>query len=293
MGQVAGTEDGVDLHLGVTQLAHQRPQLAGQGGAPDLDRLGHPHLNGQHHVVRAGVEVDVLEERLVGRGAGRRGMRIGAHRARNSRTPRPSSGKVALTHWTRWTGEPSRASEARTEDQAPTRRSCSSAPRRAKLRPRNANAAVSVRALRSWTTPMPRQPVSSRRTPRSAPRGRRPGQPDSAGRPAHRDRQPLVTRPARHRHGGQRAGEHEDDDGRRHARRIGLPTQRQDAQEEPERHRDDLSRPPAGDPAAALTRAEPVALTGLPAHSASSGSCPGGQAAGSHLNCGPCPSSSM
>ena len=82
---------------------------------------------------------------------------------------RPSSGNEAATHCTRCTGEPSRANDARTEDHAPTRRSCSSAPSRAKLRPRNESAAVSVRVPRSWTTPMSCQSARSRRTPRNAP----------------------------------------------------------------------------------------------------------------------------
>ena len=163
----------------------------------------------------------------------------------------------------------------------PTRRSCSSAARRAKLRPRSASAAVSVRALVSCTTPMPCQPVSSRRRPRNAAQGRRPGPAHSAGRPAHRDRQPLVPGPARHRHRGQRAIEHQDADRRGHARRVGLPAQRQHAEEEADGHGDDLPGPPAGDPAAALTWTEAVALTRLPAHAPSSGFWPGGQAGGS------------
>ena len=57
-----------------------------------------------------------------------------ASAARYDRTPCPSSGKDAATHCTRCTGEPSRASEDSTEAQAPTRRSCSSAPSSAKLR---------------------------------------------------------------------------------------------------------------------------------------------------------------
>ena len=85
------------------------------------------------------------------------------------RTSCPSSGNDAATHCTRCTGEPSRANDVRTEAHAPTRRSCSSAPSRAKPRPRNESAAVSVRVPRSCTTPMSCQSARSSRTPRSAP----------------------------------------------------------------------------------------------------------------------------
>ena len=45
MRQSVGPEHGVDLHLGIAELADQRTELAGQCSAPDLDRPGHPHLN--------------------------------------------------------------------------------------------------------------------------------------------------------------------------------------------------------------------------------------------------------
>ena len=58
------------------EQAHERPDLAGQGGAADLDRLREPHLHGEDDIVRAGVRVHVGQQRLVGRGAGRRRPRV-------------------------------------------------------------------------------------------------------------------------------------------------------------------------------------------------------------------------
>ena len=173
--------------------------------------------------------------------------------ARYDRTPCPSSGKDAATHCTRWTGEPSRASDDSTEAHAPTRRSCSSGPSSAKLPPRSDSAAVSVRggAVVHHAHVVPagvQQPQAAQRAhPPPAPRGAPPG------RPAHRDRQPLVARPARHRHRRQRAVEDEDADRRRHARRVGLPAQHEHAEDEPDRHGDDLPGPPPRQRAAALT----------------------------------------
>ena len=97
--------------------------------------------------------------------------------ARYECKPSPSSGNAAATHCTRCTGEPSRANEASTDDHAPTRRSCSSAPKSAKLPPRSESAAVSVRPARSCTTPMSCQSARRRRKPRRAPIRRAPRRP--------------------------------------------------------------------------------------------------------------------
>ena len=71
LGQVVGRQDGLDLHVGVGQLADERSHFAGQRGAPHLDRTGESHLHGQDDVVGAGVRVQVVEQRVVGGGAGR------------------------------------------------------------------------------------------------------------------------------------------------------------------------------------------------------------------------------
>ena len=52
------------------------PTSRAKRGAPDLDRLREPDLHGQNDIVRAGVRVHVGQQRLVGRGAGRRGPRV-------------------------------------------------------------------------------------------------------------------------------------------------------------------------------------------------------------------------
>ena len=74
----------------------------------------------------------------------------------------------------------------------------------------------------------------------------------------------------------ERAKEHEDADRRDHACGVGLPAQRQNAEEEPDGHGNDLSRPPARNPTASLAWTEAIALTRFPAHAPSSGRLPGG-----------------
>ena len=250
--------------------------------------------------MRAGVRVHVGQQRLVGGGARRGPRRATASDARYDRTPCPSSGNEAATHCTRCTGEPSRASDDSTEDHAPTRRSCSSAPRRAKLLPRSASAAVSVRPARSCTTPMSCQSARKRRRVASAPMRPGAGGPaPPAGTPcppAHRNGQPLVARAARHGHGGQRAVEDQDADGGGDADRVGLPAQDQHAEDQPDGDGDDLAGPPSRQRATALPRAEAVATSRAPRsllRLCCSGPSPGGQTAGSYLMVGPCPSSPM
>ena len=145
LGQVVGRQDGLDLHVGVGEEADERAHLAGQRGAPRLDRPGEPHLHGQDDVVGAGVRVHVGDHASY-EAVPADAASGAASAARYDRTPCPSSGNDAATHCSRCTGEPSRASDERTEAHAPTRRSCSSAPRSAKLPPRSDSAAVSVRA---------------------------------------------------------------------------------------------------------------------------------------------------
>ena len=147
---------------------------------------------------------------------------------------------------------------------------------------------------RSCTTPMSCQPARSSRTPRSAPMpAAGPRRAGPAGAPAHDDRQPLVAGAARHRHGGQRAVEDEDADGRRHARRVGLPAQHQHAEHEPDGHGDDLPGPPARQRAAPLAGTEPVARPALPRslrRPPAPARWPGRR---QPLDAGPCPSSPM
>ena len=212
-----------------------------------------------------------------------------ADSARKERTPLPSSGKEDASHCRRCTGEPSRAADARTEAHAPTRRSCSSVPSSAKLRPRSDSAAVSVRAARSCTTPMSCHSTWSRRRPRSVRRGPDLAPPRTARLEADRDRHPLVPGAAGHRHGGQRAVEDEDAQGRGYPGDVRLPTQHQHAEDEADGDREDLARPPAGErPAAARAgrsgSAHPARASRvlLPASG-----WPGGQAGGNDRTTGP------
>ena len=247
--------------------------------------------------------------------------------SRYDRTPCPSSGNDAATHCTRCTGEPSRAREASTDAHAPTLRSCSSAPRRAKLLPRSASTAVRVRPERSCTTPMSchsaRRSRRDRRASMRPPSLRvRPGTQSThdsppepaqcavgtrpASAPADRNGQPLVARTARHRHGGKCAIEHEDADRGGNPCRVGLPSQHQHGEDQADGDRHDLTRPPPGQCATSLPRSESEAPAFLAVHVAPPapgapdvpspptwpwGPWPGGHAAGSHLICGPCPSS--
>ena len=208
VGQVVGRQDGFDLHVGVGQQADQRSHLAGQRGAPDLDRPGQPHLQrpGRRRGRRCASPCRRAARRR--RRCRPRPRRAPPRRRDTTASPRPSSGKDAATHCTRCTGEPSRASEASTEAQAPTRRSCSSAPSRAKLPPRSDSAAVSVRPARSCTTPMSCQPARRRRIPRQRPDAAgaapetRSGAPPSTRRPAatrRRSGRPPAPSPARRR----------------------------------------------------------------------------------------------
>ena len=116
-----------------------------------------------------------------------------------------------------------------------------------------------------------------------------------AGAPADRDRQPFVARAARHGDRRQRAVEDEDADGRRHTRRVGLPAQHQHAENEADRHGEDLARPPPRQRAAALAGPEPVARSAVGAHASAPwpSPSPGGHAGGNQQICGPCPSSPM
>ena len=215
-----------------------------------------------------------------------------ASEARYDRTPVPSSGKDAATHCTRCTGEPSRASDERTEAHAPTRRSCSSAPSRAKLRPRSESAAVSVRAVRSCTTPMSCQPARSSRTPRNAPICRAPRAPvrrapqhtttGSHSSPVRPDTGTVASAPYSTRTPMAAA----------HAERVGLPPQHEHPEHEAHGDGDDLARPPPGQRTGALARTEAVARPSVAAHPARRPRR-GGHAGGSHLMHGPWPSSPM
>ena len=192
--------------------------------------------------------------------------------------------------------EPSRANDASTRAHAETRASCSAGPDRAKLWPRTASTAVTVRARSSTTIPMPSpsapgtaeearcRPANTVDAPGRR-RGRVGHDPEvgvggghveaasgggsrvdldtASGRtrrdPAEHHRQPLLAGPAGQRPEGE--GHRCADDDHRHqdARHGGSRPDGDDGEHQAGGDRPDLATPPAGDHPPTLERREPVA----------------------------------
>ena len=113
--------------------------------------------------------------------------------------------------------------------------------------------------------------------------------PRTARLEADGDRHPLVPGATGHRHGGQRAVEHEDAQRGRDPGDVRLPAQHQHAEDEADGDREDLARAPAGERPAPLARPEAVAHTLFGRHVSSfpASGWPGGQAGGNVRTTGP------
>ena len=174
VGQVAGPQDGLDLHLGVGQEAYQRSHLPRQRGAPGLDRPGEAHLHGQEDVVRAGVRVHVAQQRVVRRGAGR-----GRARHRLGGEIRPHALPVV--------------GEGRREPLHPVHRRALAGQRRQDRGPRPHPAVLLVRAEQGEAATAQRERRGERRAPGG--RGPRPCRASRRAAAARRAARPCGGRP--------------------------------------------------------------------------------------------------
>ena len=251
--QVVGREHGLDLHLGVGEESDERSDLTGQCSAADLDRLGEAHLDGEDHVVGTGVRIHVGQQRVVGRGAGRRhvGRRLG-DQIRPQTLPVVGEGcgdPLHTMHGRALAGERREYGGPRPDAAVLLVRARAS---EAPTAEREGRCERARRPVVHHAHVVPVGPQESDTAPRAHLSGTTGTGPPGA--PAHRHGQPLVAGAPRHRHRRQRAVEHEDADGCGDAHRIGLPPQHQHAEHQTDRNGDDLAGPPPGQRATAAPR---------------------------------------